>query len=382
MTSVINHLFIKGAGDRLRREAERVQLVLGIDTVGGGWNAVMTLARALAMRGFDVTLAMLGPEPDQRQTAEITEAPNLRAMPAHAVAARLADSFGELQAAGQAVARLANVLAVDLVVLHHPALAAFGPFQAPVVVSPDGRDIIVASRARQAPGHEWRARLLRSGYQTATGVVAPSHADAGDIMDAHRLRRPPRVIRRTYAPWVADRPAVDLTSYAIAAHQTADGRENLTTLNEAAFLCPHPVMLAGASAGKVADSGHLWALGALTPGQIQRWLAGAQAFVSAAAGDSDGEMTWRAAEAGCAMVLADAPDYRELWDGAAAFTPEGDAVGLARTLTALMADSGRRKQLADAARTIARTWTVDKAAASWGELLTDIVATTPRSSVA
>lgn len=382
MTSVINYLLTMGAGDKPRREAGRVQLVLGIDTIGGGWNAVMTIARGLAMRGFDVTLAMLGPEPDPRQAAEIAEAPNLRAMPAHTVAARQADSFGDLQAAGQAVARLANVLAVDLVVLHHPALAAFGPFQAPVVVSPDGRDIIVASRTRQAPGHEWRARLLRSGYQTATGVVAPSHADAGDIMDAHRLRRPPRVIRRTYTPFAADRPAVDLTSYVIAAHQTVDGRENLATLNEAAFLCPHPVMLAGASAGKLADAGHLWALGALSPGQIQRWLEGALAFVSAAAGDTDGEMTWRAAEAGCAMVLADAPDYRELWGEAAIFAPADDPIALARALTTLMTDGGQRRQLANAARTTARAWTVDKAAASWGELLTDIVATTPRSSVA
>jgi len=359
-----------------------VQLVLGIDTIGGGWNAVMTIARGLAVRGFDVTLAMLGPEPDPRQAAEIADTPNLRAISAHTVAARLADSFGDLQAAGQAVARLANVLAVDLVVLHHPALAAFGPFQAPVVVSPDGRDIIVASRTRQASGHEWRARLLRSGYQIATGVVAPSHADAGDIMDAHRLRRPPRVIRRTFTPFAADRPAVDLTSYAFAAHQAADGRENLATLNEVAALCPHPVMLAGTSAGKLADAGHLWALGALTPGQTQRWLEGAQAFVSSATGDTDGEMAWRAAEAGRPLVLADAPDYRELWGDAAAFAPAGDAVALARALNALMADSGQRKQLADAARAIARAWTVDKAAAAWGELLTDIVATTPRSSVA
>lgn len=359
-----------------------MQLLMSIDTIGGGWSAVMTIARELAGRGCDVTLAMLGPEPDQMQAREIEDAAGLRAVAAHPQAARLAESFDDLQAAGQAIARIANVVAVDVVALHHPMLASFGPFHAPVVVSPDSRDIIVASRTGHTLGHEWRARLLRSGYQAATGVVAPSHADAGDIMDAHRLRRPPRVIRRAYAPCPADAPPVEVTPYAMAIHKAADGRENLAVLNEAAFLCQTPLMLAGASAGAIANTGHLWALGALTAGQYQRWLDSAQAFVSATTGDTDGEAVFRAAAAGCALVLAEAPDYRELWGDAALFAPAGDPVALGRALKALMSDADMRRELAQAAQKRAGAWTVAMAAEPWLELLADIAAAARRQQVA
>lgn len=383
MTKDGNHLLtIRSAGRRFTRGTGRVRLVLSVDTAGGAWGAIIAIASGLAGRGFDVTLAMLGPEATPRQQAEIEAQPGLRAISAHPVAARQAGAFGDLQAAGQAVARLANVLAVDLVVLHHPMLAAFGPFHAPVVVSPDSRDVIVASRSSQTPGYEWRARLLRSGYQSAAGIVAPTHADARDIIDAHRVRRPPRVIRRAFAPLAPDTPPVDLAPYAMAAHQAADGRENLAMLNEAAFLSPTPVMLTGASAGKIPATGHLWAIGPVTPGQVQRWLANAQVFMSTTTGDTDGETVWRAAQAGCALVLADAPDYRELWDGAAAFVPAGDEIALAWQLNAMMADEEKRQASAQEAKKLAGAWSIDSAGLAWAELLADIAATTAHSSAA
>lgn len=360
--------------ERCYGEIGGVRLVLSIDTMGGGWNAVMSLARGLAGHGFDLTLALLGPTPTPAQQAEINAASGLRSIAAHDNPARTTDSFSDIQTAGQALARLVNVLAPDAVVLHNPMLAAFGPFCAPVVVTPDCRDLIVAGRTHQAPGHEWRARLLRSGYQSAAAIVTASYADAGDILDAHRVRRPPRVIRRAFTPILPDDPSIDLQPYVLAVHQATDGRENLATLNEAAFLCASPIMLAGLKAGQVRDTGHMWALGDLTPGQTQRWLAGARVFVSAAHGDTDGELVWRAAEAGCAMVLAAASDYCELWADAASFAADGDDIGLARAINALMLDGDMRSELAGIARQRVAAWTRDQAIAEWATFLGDIAA--------
>lgn len=341
---------------------------MSADTTGGGWNAALQLAAGLAGEGFDVALALLGPPPAPARRAAL-EAAGLRAIAVHDVAARYARCFGDMQAAGQAVSRVVNVTGADAALLHHPGLAAFGPFSAPVIVTPDSRDVIVASRSALVNGLEWRARLLRAGYQAAAATVAPTQADAGDIIATHRLRMPPRVIRRGWSAVAPATPGVDIPEYVLAIHADADGRENIAVLNEAAFLCATPVMLAGARAGALPAAGHLWALGELPPGQLQRWLAGASLFVSAATGDTDGEAVWRAADAGRPLVLADAPDYRELWDGAAVFTPPGDAVALGRALNALMADADGRRRLGAAARDRAATLAAGTCIREWAEFI-------------
>src|SRR5690606_35787981 len=57
-----------------------------------------------------------------------------------------------------------------------------------------------------------------------------------------------------------------------------------------------------------------------------------------------------AALAGCALVLADIPTYRELWEGCGEFYPPGDAAALAAAIRGLMDAEGRRRALAEAAR--------------------------------
>lgn len=50
----------------------------------------------------------------------------------------------------------------------------------------------------------------------------------------------------------------------------------------------------------------------------------------------------RAAAAGCALVLADIPTLRELWDGAAEFLNPCDSAQLHSALNLLIADSEKR----------------------------------------
>ena len=57
-----------------------------------------------------------------------------------------------------------------------------------------------------------------------------------------------------------------------------------------------------------------------------------------------------AALAGCALVLADIPVFRELWDGAAVFFDPRDAAGLASAVNAVAGDAPVRQGLADRAR--------------------------------
>jgi glycosyltransferase involved in cell wall biosynthesis len=53
---------------------------------------------------------------------------------------------------------------------------------------------------------------------------------------------------------------------------------------------------------------------------------------------------------GAALVLADIPTYRELWDGCALFAPMDDAAAFADALDAAASDARLRQHLAQRAR--------------------------------
>jgi glycogen synthase len=58
-----------------------------------------------------------------------------------------------------------------------------------------------------------------------------------------------------------------------------------------------------------------------------------------------------------ALVLGDIPSLREIWDGAALFTPPDDAKALGASLKALIQDDSRLAGLASRARTRALQFT-------------------------
>jgi glycosyltransferase involved in cell wall biosynthesis len=82
-------------------------------------------------------------------------------------------------------------------------------------------------------------------------------------------------------------------------------------------------------------------------------------FVSVARYEPFGLAVLEAAQAGCALVLADIPTFRELWGGVAVFVPPDDAGAIAASLEALADDEGARDRLGAAARIRARRYSVE-----------------------
>jgi glycogen synthase len=86
-----------------------------------------------------------------------------------------------------------------------------------------------------------------------------------------------------------------------------------------------------------------------------------------------------AAAHACALVLADIPPLRELWDDCALFVPAGDHEQWASTLDALAGDRQQRTTLANRARARSREFTPGRMAKSYLQLYRDLLVT---SSVA
>ena len=134
----------------------------------------------------------------------------------------------------------------------------------------------------------------------------------------------------------------------LAAGRLWDEAKNVAALEAVAPRLPWPVCLAG-DGGPNGDEGGTVRLGRLAPAVMSEAMAGAAVFAAPARYEPFGLAVLEAAARGCALVLADIPTFRELWDGAARFVAPDDRTGLCRALNDLIGDDAARVGLQAAA---------------------------------
>jgi glycosyltransferase involved in cell wall biosynthesis len=104
-------------------------------------------------------------------------------------------------------------------------------------------------------------------------------------------------------------------------------------------------------------------------------------FVSPALYEPFGLGVLEAASSGCALVLADIPTFRELWDGAAVFADPRDAAALTQAIATLCRDSDLAADLQMKARTRATRYALDTAVNRYCALYRRLIGTAqPRAA--
>ena len=359
------------------------RLFLTADGVGGVWQYAAELARALQPRGYDVTVATLGPSPSAAQRASLGAGITLidTGLPLDWIAR----DAGALAAAGTAIARLAELHRAEIVQLNQPALAA-ASFAAPVVAiahSCVGTWWQAMFGAAPEPADfVWQTALMQRGLDRADAVVAPSQAFAGALQTRYCLPSAPHVVYNGRAP-IAE-PARKPADFAFTAGRLWDDAKNVATLDRAAARLTIPFKAAGAQGnakGQFAVLKHLDLLGQVEEAVIAEHLAAQPIFVSAALYEPFGLAILEAALAGCALVLADIPTFRELWDGIAVFVDPYDDAAFASAIAGLVADPSARLARGDLARRRAAQFTPDRTADAMDALFTSLL-TTARAKVA
>lgn len=398
-----------------------MKVLLTTDAVGGVWEYTAELAHGLSGAGVEVVVACLGPAPTADQRAMFpARAPGLadppeglRALPnpvgrrTRRAAPPGQDARGAITlidtdlpldwlcadaapvlAAGRAVAALAAELGVDLVQLNMPTLAAAGPMPVPVIAVTHGCVATWWEAARPgvplARDYRWHSALTATALRGVERVVAPSAAYAAIVQRHYGLSDAPLAVHNGRSPLRAFDPAEPMADVAITVGRLWDGVKNACLLDSAAARLPIPFLAAGASRGPHGETvrlAHLRELGQLSASQIAAHLARRPIFVSAASFEPFGLAVLEAAQAGCALVLADNPTFRELWDGAAIFVPlDGD--GWCAAIEALVLDDARRLALGEAARTRSGRYTPAATTARMLALYRDVLAARPPASKA
>jgi glycosyltransferase involved in cell wall biosynthesis len=330
------------------------------DAIGGVWQYAIGLATDLVRAGWSVDLAMLGPSPSAAHHAQ-AEAAGVTLIDTALPLDWLATDAAAVIAAGDAIARLARTRRADVVQLNQPALAV-ADFAMPVVAVVHS---CVASwwdaveTGPLPPDLAWQRDLTARGLARADAIVCPTRAFAATVQRLYALPAAPHAIHNGRTLPAAAAP---LAARAFTAGRLWDRAKDVATLDRAAALMPLPFDAAGATHGphhERVELAHLNPLGQLGDGAIAQVLATRPIFASAARYEPFGLAILEAALTGCALVLADIPTFRELWEGAATFVAPGDAASFAQAIVDLADDPEHR--LASGAR--ARTRALDYAPA-------------------
>ena len=338
-----------------------LHVLMTTDAVGGVWTYALDVAEGLLARGTRVTLAVLGPQPGhaQRQAAQRIQGLNL--IDAGETLDWLADRPSQLDQAARVLRSLVARVGADLVHLNAPALRGDDDWGAPVVgvchsCVATWWDAVCGSDLPQ--DFAWRTEHLERGYRRCDRLIAPSYA----FMQATAARYGvlPAAVRNGRRPpdlGVAQRRRGVLTS-----GRFWDDGKNIQVLERAASRMRGTVEAAGALEGpngQVVRLDHVRTLGQLSGEALQQRLRETSVFCAPSLYEPFGLGVLEAAQAGCALVLADIPTFRELWEGAALFVPPRDDVALAAALDDLLDDADRARRLGRLASARARQFDVD-----------------------
>lgn len=337
------------------------RLLLTTDTVGGVWQYSLELARALVPHGYDITLALTGPVPSATQRAMAQAVTGVTLVDTGTELDWLAPDAAAIAAAGRQVARIADNMRADLIQLNAPSLAAGVRFPAPVVAVTHS---CLATWWQAVDGglvpsdFAWRATVMGDGLRAASTVIAPSAALARATQLSYGLPAQPQVVHNGRAlPFAAPATMQDV---AFTAGRLWDRGKDMATLDRAAARMTVPLIAAGPICGpngETARFNHVNAIGVLDDAALSARLAARPVFVSTARYEPFGLAVLEAAAAGCALVLADLPTFRELWKGAAQFVRPGDDQGFAEAIENFIGDLPRRLALGSAAQQRAARYT-------------------------
>jgi glycosyltransferase involved in cell wall biosynthesis len=351
-------------------------LLMTADAVGGVWVYASSLAQEMAARGWNVTLVTLGPAPTQEQFLPLLSHDNIE-LEITTLTLEWQDPEGrDRQRVIDYMASLEERLHPTVVHLNGYREAC-ARWRAPVLVAAHS---CVGSWWRacrgEAPDADWQGYCadVAAGLSAADRWVAPTAAFR-DVIE--RLYAPPRQGEVIFNGVGLSPEARAKEPFILAAGRLWDEAKNVGLLPRIAAGVEWPIRVAGAiaegdSAVRV-EQGVAW-LGSLPRPELHALMARAGIFVSPAVYEPFGLGVLEAAAHGCALVLADIPTFRELWDGAALFVDPRDGGEMTAALNSLARDARARSALQAAAVQRAARYPLAATADAYQRLYRDMLA--------
>lgn len=322
------------------------RILVTCDAVCGVWRHALDMARALAAREVETVLVAFGPEPSAEQRAEARETPGATLLWFDHPLDWLVGDETALDGIPAVLEGVADLYDVDLLHLNYPSQARGLSAARPVIAM--SHSCLSTWWAAMRGGEpacedfERNARLVREGLARADRVLAPSRSHANALTRAYGRLPGLAVVRNaSFASALPPEPN-DGSPRALAVGRWWDEGKNARVLDAAAALASTPIAAIGSTSGpqgQSVDLLHAQALGSLAPEATRAALSRAAVFVSPSRYEPFGLAVLEAAQEGCALVLADIPTFRELWEDAAVFVDPDDAAGFAEAIDRIAGDA-------------------------------------------
>lgn len=345
------------------------RILITTDAVGGAFVFSTILANALADAGLCVTLATLGPAPNAAQRAAISECVDVEITD---LELEWQDSRGRDHArALDHLMTIAHRACAELVHLNG-FREANADWSMPVVVTAHSCVWSWWNACRGSGPTEpcwmaYRARVLE-GLEAADAWVAPTAAFRDTVERLYSPRRPGHVIPNGLdigAPPAIKRPVI------LASGRFWDEAKNLSALCPEGARARWPIEIAGdlgiPNEALIDNSGCVF-LGPLARQALLHRMRQAAIYVCPSLYEPFGLAVLEAAASNCALLLADIPTLRELWEDAALFVDPRDPEQIAGELNRVCGDDALRARLQSAARERSRRYSTGAMIAGYRRL--------------
>ncbi|HLH89318.1 MAG TPA: glycosyltransferase family 4 protein [Xanthobacteraceae bacterium] len=365
-----------------------LRILMTADAVGGVWVYATALARGLAARGHRVTLVTLGPRPQAAQMRDVEDVAGLDVVTTDLALEWMDPAGADFSRACRRLTALERRVAPDIVHLNGFREAS-ATWNAPVLLVAHS---CVWSWWRACRGCDpsepcWStyAANVRAGLAAAQRWVAPSTAFRDEVAALYAPARAGKVIANGLT---IARRRVMKQPIILAAGRLWDEAKNIAPLAAAAPRLAWRLRIAGPLAGGTAGaSGRRLArevswLGPLPRHELLAEMRHAAIFAAPAVYEPFGLTVLEAASAGCALVLADIPTFRELWEGAALFVDPRDETLLAATLEWVAGDERLRRTLQRRASVRARRYSLDRMCEAYCTLYGQMMGVRPAAPIA
>ena len=324
------------------------RILMTVDAVGGVWTYAMNLCSHIAREGVEIALAVIGPSPNANQRREASLIEGVTVFEAGFELEWMPSVTGErLTESGKWLRSIEQRFQPEVIHLNGYVHASL-PWRSPVLVTAHS---CVASWWRavhgEMPPNEWHAYCARvaAGLASADAVVAPTSWMLSQLQESYGVSLRNAYVIHNFSPEA--QPCGPKRDVICSGGRIWDAAKNFAILDAAAPSVEWPISVFGEAEGPEGSSYrpyHLRLVGVQPRSAIADMLSGAAIFAHPSLYEPFGLCVLEAAWRRCALVLADIPSLRELWEGAALFAPARDVEAWVSCLNLLVESPSLRSE--------------------------------------
>ncbi|MES2645828.1 MAG: glycosyltransferase family 4 protein [Bacteroidota bacterium] len=351
------------------------KILVTTDTVGGVWTFCMELCSTLPHLQFH--LVTMGAPLNKAQRSELKQLTNVAVYETDYKLEWMSDPWQDIDASGSYLLALEKIIQPDLVHLNAFAYGSL-PFIAPVLITAHS-DVFswwVAVK-NELPGPGWKEyfKRVQSGITKCDLLVAPSCWMMKVLHNMYGITTENRVIYNGRNPKLFYEK--DKKQFVFTMGRVWDEAKNISCLTNAAKQTSYPVKIAGDQQFHLNHINcmvnSIEYMGRLDMSSVTETLAEAAIYVLPAKYEPFGLSALEAALSGCALVLANIPSLKEIWQDNAMYVDVNEPALLAQAINRLMSNKSLLCYYQKKAKQRAEKYTADGMAAAYLDAYTNLI---------